>query len=390
MGSELKIAEADLQQWELLRSFRERLVEHSQAGLHSSWSDARRLLRYTDYLSLFLFGLLNPALKTMQGLCSASQLKRVQREVCGGPVSLGSFSEAQHLTDPALLERVFQDLTQQVQGPMSSDPRVAWEQWFARDSSLFAALPRMSWALHGAGRGGNSRAVRLHLNLQLLEDKPALIQVTSGKVCERKAWKQSWQPGAAYVGDRYFGESYALLSELKEKGCSYVLRLREEAIIQVQEELPLSAEDRAAGVVRQGWALLGARPNGGRVRVVWIAMAQGGTLQLVTNLSPEQMPAALVGMLYRRRWQIECFFRWVKCLLGCRHWLAESQQGVTVQLYLALIAAVLLQLCTGRRPNKRMMELFQMYQLGWASREELLAGIQRQQAREQRRKIKKV
>ena len=232
--------------------------------------------------------------------------------------------------------------------------------------------------------------MRLHLNLQLLEDKPALIQVTSGKVCERKAWKQTWQPGAAYVGDRYFGERYALLSELKEKGCSYVLRLREEAIIQVQEELPLSAEDRAAGVVRQGWALLGARPSGGRVRVVWIAMAQGGTLQLVTNLSPEQMPAALVGMLYRRRWQIECFFRWVKCLLGCRHWLAESQQGVTVQLYLALIAAVLLQLCTGRRPNKRMMELFQMYQLGWASREELLAGIQRQQAREQRRKIKKV
>jgi hypothetical protein len=389
VGSELKISEADLRQWDLLGSFRERLRECSQKGLHSSWSDARRRVQYADYLSLFLFGLLNPALKTMQSLCSASQLKRVQREVCGGAVSLGSFSEAQHLTEAALLERVFQDLTQQVQGPAPSDPRVAWQQWFARDSSLLAALPRMSWALYGGGRGGSSRAVRLHLNLQLLEDKPALMQVTAGKICERKAWKEIWEPGAAYVGDRYFGESYGLLLELKEKGCSYVIRLRDEAIIQVEEELPLSAEDQAAGAVRQAWAILGARQGSGRLRVVWIAMAQGGTLQLATNLSPEQMPAALVGMLYRRRWQIECFFRWVKCLLGCRHWLAESQQGVTVQLYLALIAAVLLQLCMGRRPNKRMMELFQLYQLGWASLEELLTGLQRQQAREQRRKIKK-
>jgi hypothetical protein len=390
VASELKLSAADLKQWDLLARFREQLIEQCRSWvLHSSWSDGRRSLQYADYLSLFLFGLLNPALKTMQALCAASELERVQREVCGASVSLGSFSEAQHLSDPAVLERVFNDLVDKVQQPAPSDARLAWQQWFARDSSLFAALPRMSWALYGGGRGGCSRAVRLHLNLHLLEDKPALMQVTPGKVCERKAWREAWQKGAAYVGDRYFGENYHLLEELKEKGCSYVIRLRDEAVIGVQEDLALSAEDRGAGVVRQAWAVLGARKGSGRVRVVWIAMAQGGTLQLVTNVGPEQMSADLVGLLYRRRWQIECFFRWVKCLLGCRHWLAESQQGVTVQLYLALIAAVLLQLCTGRRPNKRMMELFQMYQLGWASLEELLAGLQRQQARETRRKIKK-
>ena len=136
-----------------------------------------------------------------------------------------------------------------------------------------------------------------------------------------------------------------------------MLRLRDEAVVNVEEELPVSPGDMAAGVTRQAWVRLGARPSwqSPRVRVVWIQTAQGETLRLVTNVAPEALNAAEVGLLYRRRWQIECFFKWVKCLLGCRHWLAESQRGVTLQLYLALIASVLLQLATGRRPNRRML-----------------------------------
>ena len=117
------------------------------------------------------------------------------------------------------------------------------------------------------------------------------------------------------------------------------------------------------------------------MRVVWIGLAAGGDLRLVTNVGPDDLGADEVGLLYRRRWQIECFFRWLKCLLGCRHWLAESERGVTIQLYLALIASVLLQLATGRRPDKRMLELIQMYQLGWASLAELEAGVERTAAR---------
>lgn len=391
MVSELKISAADLRQWDLLAAFREQLKKWSGGGLHASWSDQRRSLQYADYLSLFLFGLLNPALKTMQALCAASQLERVRREVCGASVSLGSFSEAQHLSDPAVLERVFEDLAGQLQRPPPGDVRQAWQQWFARDSSLFAALPRMSWALYGGGRAGaKNHAVRLHLNFHLLDDKPARLQVVPGKICERKVWREVWEKGAGYVGDRYFAENYQLLGELEQKGCRYVLRLRDEALITVVEALPLEAADPEANVQRQAWAQLGGKGyRSVRVRVVWIRTAQNEELRLVTNVPPDQLSAAEVGLLYRRRWQIECFFRWVKCLLGCRHWLAESQPGVTLQLYLALIAAVLLQLSLGRRPNKRMMELFQMYQLGWASLEELLAGLQRQQAREQARKIKK-
>ena len=79
--------------------------------------------------------------------------------------------------------------------------------------------------------------------------------------------------------------------------------------------------------------------------------------------------------------QVELFFRRLKCTLGCQHWLAESPQGVAIELYPALIAALLLQLYTGAAPNRRALELIQLHLLGVASLDELLAGLAREQAR---------
>jgi len=118
------------------------------------------------------------------------------------------------------------------------------------------------------------------------------------QVCN--VWQTQWQPVDAYIGDRYFEEDYRLLDRLGQQERVYVIRLREQAVITVQEELPLSEADRAAGVVRQAWARLGARNRSGRVRVVWVR-AQGHELILAANLAPEQLPAELVSLLYRKR-----------------------------------------------------------------------------------------
>lgn len=385
--SELQFVSEDLHHWKVMEVFRAALRRAVQEKeLHPGFQDPDRLLKHAAYLALFLFGLFNPVLKTMRALCAASQLKRVQEEVCQRPVSLGTFSEAQHLVDPAHLEKVFKELCSQLPRTGSPASNLTWEQWFARDSSVFAALPRMAWALYGGGHeGAPNRAVRLHLNFNVLEDQPALAEVTIGRVCERKSWEQQWERGAGYVGDRYFSKNYQLFGRLSEKGCAYVLRLAEEATITVLEAIEVSPADRKEGVVRQAWCRLGkGQFESVRVRVVWIEGRQSA-LMLVTNLTPQALPAARVSMLYRRRWQIECFFKWIKCLLKCRHWLAESQAGVSLQLYLALIAAVLLQLCLGRRPNKRMFELIQLYQMGYATTEEVITGLKREQAREQSR-----
>ena len=247
----------------------------------------------------------------------------------------------------------------------------------------------MRWALWRR-QGTSQSAVGLHLSLHVVEDKPQRAKITPGVGCERAAWRENWQPGDAYVGDRYYGEDYRLFAKLQEADCAYVLRLREQAAIEVLEELKVSQSDRQSGVLRQAWVVLGCkrRYQSTRVRLVWVETAKE-VLLLVTNQEPNEMPAELVAALYRQRWRIELFFRWIKCILGCRHWLAESSRGVAIEIYLALIAALLLQLYSGRRPNRRMMELIQLYLLGVASNQDLHAGLERELLRLQKRKAQK-
>ncbi len=94
---------------------------------------------------------------------------------------------------------------------------------------------------------------------------------------------------------------------------------------------------------------------------------------ILTNLL--DLPPEDILLLYRYRWQIELFFRWFKCILGCKHFLAESERGHSLMVYAALIASLLIVIWTGRRPNKRLLETLQLYFSGWATPEELLAYI---------------
>jgi hypothetical protein len=385
-----KLTERDLSRWRLIEDFEKRLARAAQVrpdSLDPSWADRQRLLGFADYLSLYLFGLLNPVARTLRALCAASHLPRVQRAVCSRPVSPASFSDAQHLLDPALLAAVFGELAAEW---TARDGRTgpAGQRWLIQDGSLFRALPRMHWALWRRHHGPAEQAqVRLHLTLDLASASAARAAIRPGRDCERAAWREQWRSGDAYVGDRYYGEDYQLFHELDQAGVAFVVRLRDEAVLSVDEELALSAADQAAQVVRAAWVRLGctARYRSMRLRVVWVQTPKE-LLRLVTNLSAAELSAGEVALLYKERWRIELFFRWIKCVLGCRHWLAESPQGVAVQIYLALIAALLLQLYTGERPNRRLFELIQFYLLGVASLEELWAGLQRERERQARRK----
>lgn len=369
----------ELTHWKLIEGFQQELVGVvKSARLHPSFSDPDRLLTYSSYLSLFLFGLFNPVVKSMRALCAISGLKKVQETVGCQKVSLGSFSEVQHLLDPDLLKQVFERLVEQVQPAAKNDPRLGHLELIAQDGSLWSALPRMAWAEYGVGPKGTAKGVRLHLRLNILKDCPidALVQV--GKSCEAQALRDMLVPGQTSVGDRYYGKDYQLFAEIDRTKAFFVFRISESAAIHVDEELPISSADEAAGVVRQAWVRLGATEQLRTIRLRLVEVKKDGKhLLLITNHRVETLSAELVSLIYRRRWSIELFFRWIKCVLGCRHFLAESPKGVAIQIYLALIASVLLQLLTGQRPNLRMMELLQFYMMGWASVEEVVALIQK-------------
>jgi hypothetical protein len=384
----VRLAEKDLRNWKLLRDFQERL-EATLGGqpLHPSWEHPQRRLEAAEYLSLFLFGLLNPVLTSMRGLCQASHLERVQAEVCRRPVSLASFSEAQHLCDPARLKTIFSSLRQEVgrQPERRSQPG-ADPKWLRMmevvDSTLWYVLPRMHWALW-RNQGVRQNAVRLHVKYHVWESLPSALAVTTGKACERRQWEQAAQPGEFHVGDRYFGEDYQLLQRLMDKGCSFAVRLRQSAVWRVEETLSLTEADRKAGVVEDLWVRLGSEGQGPRVRLVRVPTQEEDVL-IATDVGPRDMSAEVAALCYRHRWEVELFFRWLKYVMGSHHWMAESPTGVAVQLYLTLIGAQLLLLYTGRRPNKRLLELLQFYFMGWASAEEVMALLQKDTAQKKK------
>lgn len=385
-GKDSSLQEQSLRQWSLIQRFQTVLDEVSPAHpVHPTEHDPRRTLHQRDYFSLFLLGLFNPVLTSMRSLCKASRLQRTQQSLGIQPVSLGSFSEAQSLFDPALLEAVLHRLAADL--PPGANAQIGGVDLACLrvvDSTLWHVLPRMDWATWRS-QGKDQRAVRLHVKYRLADSLPVAGLPSTGTLCERKALRQQIKAGEFYIGDRYYGQDYDFLEELNDKGCGFLMRLRQgSAIVQPQHSRELSQADVDAGVCRDEDILLGrtARYERGPFRLIVVDRAEmEEPVWLVTNQTPEQLSAAQLAKLYRRRWEVEGFFRWLKCLLPCRHWLAESENGVAIQIYAALICAVLLTQKLGSKPSKRLMEMLAFHQMQVATDEELAAAIEEERKR---------
>jgi len=362
------LTEAQLRHWKLLDAFQRRLAPHLQRRVQTpTEADPRRTLFAGHYVSLLLFGLLNPVLKTARALCAASHFERVQAESGGPSVSLGSFSAMQQVVEPELLAGVLHEMSAEAL-PQFGDDRVRQhvQELIANDGTLLPALPRMAWALW---QNPQNRAGKLHLEFSVWRQVPVEFTVTAGNTSERAVWKRKLRKGACSVNDRNYSHDYRLIKDVQKAQASFVLRLHNNAVFTPLETARvLSEADRQAGVVEDIQVRLGSDPDGPEGRLVRVE-ADGHIFLLFTNL--EKLEAELVALIYRYRWQIELFFKWIKCVLGCRHWMAESIEGLTLQIYCALIASVLLVLWTGRKPTKRQWEALQLYWLGCVTLEEL-------------------
>ena len=81
------------------------------------------------------------------------------------------------------------------------------------------------------------------------------------------------------------------------------------------------------------------------------------------------------GAGYSHRWNVELFIRWLKCVLGSRHLIAENRNCLTLQMYSALIFSLFIVLRTGRKPTKRTFVMIHFHLLGWVSDEEFDAHL---------------
>ena len=352
-------------------------------GLHDNGTRrdkaGNRHLFFDQYGALLLLYFFNPILTSLRGIHQASTLDKVRQQLGVARTSLGSLSEAARVFDAAALQEIIAELAARIPHGATPKEQQALKDLTAVDGSLLPALPKMAWALW---LDETHRAAKMHLAFEVLRGIPVGVTVTAGNASENDQLRALLQAGRLYVIDRGYAE-YQLFQDIIDAHSSFIGRLRDNAVWQVVEERPLSAAARAAGVVSDRVVWLGGDQSGAvfkqPLRVLEVRTgktdAHGRPEVLLLATDRMDLEAELVALGYKFRWTVELFFRWFKCILGCRHLLSTSANGVEIQVYLALIASLLISLWTGKKPTKRTFEMLCFYFTGWASEEELLAHI---------------
>jgi hypothetical protein len=364
-----------LKYFKVLGSLLDRLHDHATARDHAG----NRRLFYDQYGCLLLLFFFNPVVKSLRGIQQASTLDKVQRLFGCNRVSRSSLSEASRVFDPELLHALIGDLAAQSLRLVHGKEADALRGLTAVDGSLLPALPKMAWALW---LDPQHRAAKMHVHFDVLKGVPCETTVTTGSGSETEQLRATLQARRLYVIDRGYAE-YQLFQDIMDAGSDFIGRIRDNAAWTVVAERPLTAAAQAAGVRSDRIVWLGGPQSGSvfrqTVRVLEVATgktdAHGRPEILLLATSRLDLDAALVALGYRFRWTVELFFRWFKCILGCRHLLANSPKGVTIQVYLAIIASLLISLWVGRKPTIRTLEMLQFYFQGWATEEELMAHL---------------
>jgi hypothetical protein len=375
----------------LKRAFRlfDRLAD---AGTERDASGNRTLL-FSHYVGLVLVGLFNPTLQSLRGLSQISELRKVQKVTGGKRASLGSLSESVRIFDPALMEPIVQELLSRLPSKMRGTPAMDLPEELARqlvavDGSVLKTLPQIA-----AAAGLADTKWRLHLQFEVLRQVPGKAVLTEdgvgGASDERSVLARTLEPGKTYIMDAGY-ERYALLEQIVQAKSGYVCRVQRRQV-EVLEQRTLSDEARAANVLSDEVVRLGrSRSDVGEVthkvrRIVIKADSSPGRqrtdrkpsreIVLLTNLL--DVPAEVIAAIYRMRWLIELFFRFFKHVLGCRELISLKEEGIAIQIYCALIAALLMTLAAGHSVGRRGFELICLYFQGWAEEDEVIAGLEK-------------
>jgi len=206
-----------------------------------------------------------------------------------------------------------------------------------RLNSLSANWARFSNNVYGA---------KLHVIYDAGRDCPIHAVVTASNVNDISAAKEMpIVPGATYVFDLGYYD-YGWWAALDDSGCRIVTRFKSNTPLAVVEELEVPRDgailsDRIGHLpLRQ--AKSRRNPLQAPVREVRVRTETGHVLRILSN--DLDATAQEIADLYKRRWEIELFFRWIKQTLKITKFLGTSENAVRIQIAVALIAFLLLRL----------------------------------------------
>jgi hypothetical protein len=202
------------------------------------------------------------------------------------------------------------------------------------------------WARFSAGVCG----AKAHVIYDADAERPVYASITASRVNDiTAAQAMPIEAGATYVFDLGYYD-YAWWAKLDAAGCRIVTRFKSNTPLTVTAELDLPADlpedtnilsDRI-GLLPQRQARSRKNPFSDPVREIRVKTDTGKVLRILSN--DLDAPAQEIADLYKRRWAIELFFRWVKQTLKIRHFLGTSENAVRIQIAVALIAYLLLRL----------------------------------------------
>jgi IS4 transposase len=217
---------------------------------------------------------------------------------------------------------------------------------------LDATVIELSMALFPWARWKSSLAsVKLSVLLDLRNDIPASASLHEGKRHEVASLDEiPVYPGSYYVMDRGFLD-FARLHRLHQAGAFFVTRLKSNTRFYVAASRPLQAAEEQSGLrcdqtIKLN-SYIGRRDYPDKLRRISYAdPATGKFLVFLTNQF--ELDALIVAQIFRRRWAIELFFRWIKQHLRLRGFYSTSANGVRVQVWSAVCAYLLVAIAKHR------------------------------------------
>ena len=210
---------------------------------------------------------------------------------------------------------------------------------YALDSSTIdLCLSLFGWAPFRATKA----AIKLHTLLDLRGAIPAFIHISDGKLHDVNVLDMlSFEAGAFYVMDRGYVD-FARLYALHQTGAFFVTRAKSPMDAHRVYSAPM---DRTNGVMCDQRVMLNgyysARKYPEHLRRVRFKDPESGkTLVFLANNTV--LPALTIAALYKSRWQVELFFKWIKQHLRIKHFLGTSENAVKTQVWCAIATYVLI------------------------------------------------
>ena len=207
------------------------------------------------------------------------------------------------------------------------------------------AVPLPAHAARWARFSATTCGVKMHVIYDAGAERPIYAAVTASNVNDiTAAHEMPIEPGATYVFDLGYYD-YAWWAKLDEAQCRIVPRFKSNTPLQLVEELALP---EGSAILSDRIGFLPTRltyrrqnPMADAVREIRVRTETGKLLRILSN--DLDASAQEIAELYKRRWAIELFFRWVKQVLDIKHFLGRSENAVRIQIATALIAFLLLR-----------------------------------------------